>query len=77
MTDDDSTMTTNEEDMENIGLLSTDPGLEPFKDHFRYRVKGYIDQKKLIEKFEGGLEEFAKGDFPLQSFCFPFLHIHC
>eukprot|EP00257_Ricinus_communis_P016703 XP_015574958.2 LOW QUALITY PROTEIN: 1,4-alpha-glucan-branching enzyme, chloroplastic/amyloplastic [Ricinus communis] len=61
MTDDSSTKTNIDEDMENIGLLSTDPGLDQFKDHFRYRVKRFIDQKQLIEKHEGGLEEFSKG----------------
>ncbi|KAJ6351985.1 hypothetical protein OIU76_001239 [Salix suchowensis] len=58
---DDSTMTTVGDDMENIGLLSIDPGLESFKEHFRYRMKRYVDQKKLIERHEGGLEEFALG----------------
>lgn len=61
MTDDKSTMLSFEEDLENIGILRIDPGLEPYKDHFRYRVKRYVDQKILIEKYEGGLEEFAKG----------------
>ncbi|CAL5384496.1 unnamed protein product [Camellia sinensis] len=61
LTDDNSTMTTSEDDTENIGLLGTDPGLEPFIDHFRYRVKRYVDQKNFIEKYEGSLEEFALG----------------
>ncbi|KAF7140267.1 hypothetical protein RHSIM_Rhsim06G0006900 [Rhododendron simsii] len=60
LTDDNSTMTI-EDDNEKIGLFSIDPGLEPFKDHFRYRLKRYEDQKKLIEKYEGSLEEFAQG----------------
>lgn len=60
LTDDNSTMTI-EDDTEKIGLLSIDPGLEPFKDHFIYRSKRYLDQKKLIEKYEGSLEEFAQG----------------
>jgi 1,4-alpha-glucan branching enzyme len=54
--------------MENIGLVSIDPGLESFKDHFRYRMKRYVDQKKLIERYEGGLEEFALGNFQYHSF---------
>lgn len=58
---DDPTMTTVGDGMENIGLVSIDPGLESFKDHFRYRMKRYVDQKKLIERYEGGLEEFALG----------------
>lgn len=51
-----------EEDAENIGLLSLDPGLEAYKDHFRYRIRRYVDQKKLIEKHEASLEEFAQGN---------------
>ncbi|KEH36310.1 starch branching enzyme I [Medicago truncatula] len=61
MTDDKSTMSSVEEDFENIGLLDVDSSLKPFKDHFKYRLKKYLDQKKLIEDYEGGLEEFAKG----------------
>ncbi|ESR48590.1 hypothetical protein CICLE_v10000256mg [Citrus x clementina] len=61
LTDDSSSMTRMEDETENIGILSTDQGLEPFKDHFKYRMKRYVDQKLLLEKHEGGLEEFAKG----------------
>ncbi|GFZ10518.1 starch branching enzyme 2.1 [Actinidia rufa] len=61
LTDDNSAMMTAEKDTENFGLLSVDPRLEPFRDHFRYRIKRYADQKKLIEKYEGSLEEFARG----------------
>ncbi|XP_050234417.1 1,4-alpha-glucan-branching enzyme 1, chloroplastic/amyloplastic-like [Mercurialis annua] len=61
MTEDRSMMTNNEVDLENIGLLSTDAGLEQFKDHFRYRIERFINQKQLIGKHEGGLEEFSKG----------------
>jgi 1,4-alpha-glucan branching enzyme len=49
------------EDIENIAILHTDPGLEKFKDHFKYRMRRYTDQKKLFEKHEGGLAEFSKG----------------
>ncbi|KAJ8762114.1 hypothetical protein K2173_007264 [Erythroxylum novogranatense] len=59
--DDDSKMTSIEQDVENIPILGTDSGLAPFEDHFKYRVKRYEDQKKLFEKYEGGLEEFSKG----------------
>ena len=62
LTDDNSAMMTAEEDTENFGLLSIDPRLEPFRDHFKYRIKRYADQKRLIEKYEGSLEEFARGD---------------
>ncbi|KAH7850015.1 hypothetical protein Vadar_026561 [Vaccinium darrowii] len=61
LTDDNSTMAAIEDDTEKIGLFSIDPSLEQFKDHFRYRLKRYVDQKKLIEKYEGSLEEFAQG----------------
>nr|ATD50215.1 SBE1-1 [Solanum tuberosum] len=63
LTDDNSTMAPLEEDVktENIGLLNLDPTLEPYLDHFRHRMKRYVDQKMLIEKYEGPLEEFAQG----------------
>lgn len=66
---DDSTTKNIEEEMESIGVLSLDPGLEQFKDHFRYRVQRYVDQKQLIDKYEGGLQEFSKGAFKLCSTC--------
>ncbi|KAL9312514.1 hypothetical protein ACSQ67_017966 [Phaseolus vulgaris] len=61
MTDDKSTISSTEEYLENIGIFSIDPSLKPYKDHFKYRLKRYVEQKKLIEEYEGGLEEFAKG----------------
>ncbi|KAG8384244.1 hypothetical protein BUALT_Bualt04G0098000 [Buddleja alternifolia] len=61
MTDDHSTAANMEEDAENIGLFSLDPGLESYKDHFRYRIRRYVDQRKLIDKHESNLEEFAQG----------------
>ncbi|CAN4123087.1 unnamed protein product [Withania somnifera] len=53
LTDDKSTTASLEEDIdtENIGLLNLDPAL----------MKRYVDQKKLIEKYEGALEEFSLG----------------
>lgn len=59
-TDDHSTTDVEEGDY-NINLFRLDPGLESYKDHFKYRVQRYDDQKNLIEKYEGGLEEFAQG----------------
>ncbi|KAJ8538179.1 hypothetical protein K7X08_014719 [Anisodus acutangulus] len=63
LTDDNSTTASLEEDVEteNIGLLNLDPALEPYLAHFKYRMKRYVDQKKLIVKYEGALEEFALG----------------
>ncbi|KAK4750560.1 hypothetical protein SAY87_004042 [Trapa incisa] len=61
LTDDDSTMASSEYDLEDLGIYNTDPGLKTYEDHFKYRVGRYSDQLKLIEKYEGGLEEFAKG----------------
>ncbi|KAJ8485537.1 hypothetical protein OPV22_018022 [Ensete ventricosum] len=54
-------MTTTEEDVQYRGILDLDPSLEKFKDHLIYRSKKYVEQKSLIEKFEGSLEEFAQG----------------
>ncbi|KAH6782460.1 starch branching enzyme 2.2 [Perilla frutescens var. frutescens] len=61
LTDDNSATVKMEEDVENIGLISLDPALEAYKDHFKYRITRFTDQKKLIEKYEGSLEEFAQG----------------
>lgn len=65
--DDNTTITAPDEEMEPIGILSTDPGLEQYKDHFKYRVGKYLDQIKLFDEHEGGLEEFAKGDLFLKN----------
>ncbi|KZV21055.1 1,4-alpha-glucan-branching enzyme 1, chloroplastic/amyloplastic, partial [Dorcoceras hygrometricum] len=46
---------------EYFGLFSLDRGLEPYKDHFKYRMKRYVDQKELIEKNERSLDEFSLG----------------
>ncbi|VFQ81469.1 unnamed protein product [Cuscuta campestris] len=54
-------MAESEKEIENVHLLSLDRGLESYKDHFRYRMKRYLDQKKLLENYEGGLEEFSLG----------------
>lgn len=49
-------------DTETVSVLDLDQGLGPYKDHFGYRMKRYIEQKKLIEKYEGSLEDFAQGN---------------
>ncbi|KAL1814970.1 hypothetical protein ACET3Z_017544 [Daucus carota] len=61
LTDENSDMMQMEEDTETVAVLDLDPGLQPYKDHFRYRMKRYIEQKKLIEKYEGSVENFAQG----------------
>ena len=62
LTESSKTMGVTEVDTENLGIFDVDPSLEPYKDHFRYRMKRYVDQTQLIEKYEGGLEEFAQGN---------------
>ncbi|MQM01759.1 hypothetical protein Taro_034516 [Colocasia esculenta] len=57
---DNSMMTTIEDDADNLGICNVDPCLEEFKDHLRYRSNRYVEQKKLIEKYEGNLEDFAQ-----------------
>ncbi|GMG99184.1 hypothetical protein Nepgr_001024 [Nepenthes gracilis] len=42
-------------------MTDFEEGIEPYKDHFRYRLKRYVEQKILIEKYEGSLLEFARG----------------
>lgn len=70
LTDDYPATASLEEDVEaeKIGLINLDPALEPYLDHFRCRMKRYVDQKTLIEKYEGPLEEFAQGNS--QKLCF-------
>lgn len=62
LTDENSDMMQIEEDNDTVAILDLDPGLQPYKDHFRYRMKRYIEQKKLIENYEGSIENFAQGN---------------
>lgn len=62
LTDKNSDMMQTEEGTETVGILDLDPGLKPYKNHFRYRMKRYIEQKNLIEKYEGSVENFAQGN---------------
>lgn len=62
LTDKSSAEVNMEEVAENITIFSLDPSLEAYKDHFKYRIKTFTDQKRLIEKHEGSLEEFAQGN---------------
>ncbi|KAL5706187.1 1,4-alpha-glucan branching enzyme [Ranunculus cassubicifolius] len=50
-----------EEAAENIGIMGLDTSLEPFKDHLKYRMRRYVEQKRLMETYEGSLEQFAQG----------------
>lgn len=59
--EDNSTLTSIEEDAENIGIFLVDPSLKQCRDHLTYRTKRYLEQKKLIDNSEGSLEEFAQG----------------
>lgn len=61
LTDENPTLAKNDEESEDLGIFKVDPGLEAYRDHFKYRVEKYVDQKKLIEKYEGGLDKFAQG----------------
>eukprot|EP00208_Stichococcus_sp_RCC1054_P002995 CAMPEP_0206143896 /NCGR_PEP_ID=MMETSP1473-20131121/22240_1 /ASSEMBLY_ACC=CAM_ASM_001109 /TAXON_ID=1461547 /ORGANISM="Stichococcus sp, Strain RCC1054" /LENGTH=642 /DNA_ID=CAMNT_0053539511 /DNA_START=296 /DNA_END=2220 /DNA_ORIENTATION=- len=44
-----------------LGLVESDPQLEPFSDHLRYRFDQYRRVKADIEQAEGSLAKFAKG----------------
>lgn len=61
LTNENSDMTHIEEVTQTVAVLDLDPGLQPYKDHFGYRMKRYIEQKKLIENYEGSFEGFAQG----------------
>lgn len=54
-------MVTAEDGVGDLPIYDLDPKFAGFKDHFSYRMKMYLEQKHLIEKYEGGLEEFSKG----------------
>ncbi|XP_011628895.1 1,4-alpha-glucan-branching enzyme 1, chloroplastic/amyloplastic isoform X1 [Amborella trichopoda] len=56
----DTSITTHEE-MENMDIFHVDPYLEKCKDHLFYRWRRYTEQKEAIEKYEGSLEDFARG----------------
>ncbi|XP_026394661.1 1,4-alpha-glucan-branching enzyme 1, chloroplastic/amyloplastic-like isoform X1 [Papaver somniferum] len=60
-TDDHKTMLTTEEDTKEVDIMDLDPGMKPYKGHLEYRSRKYNEQKMLIEKHEGSLEEFAQG----------------
>lgn len=62
LTDESTSMVNIGKDPETISVLDLDQGLGPYKDHFGYRVKRYVEQKKLIETYEGSLEDFAQGN---------------
>ncbi|KAG9142107.1 hypothetical protein Leryth_016312 [Lithospermum erythrorhizon] len=59
--DERSTEETDEENFENLGLFSIDQRIEPYKEHFQYQMRRYVELKKLIDQYEGSLEEFAQG----------------
>ncbi|OVA00600.1 Glycoside hydrolase [Macleaya cordata] len=61
LNDDHTTIVTTEVDTEDIDIMGFDPGMKPYKDHLEYRSRKYKEQKVLIEKYEGTLEEFAQG----------------
>jgi 1,4-alpha-glucan branching enzyme len=58
--EENKTMATAEEDVNHLPIYAVDPKLEEFKDHFSYRMKRYLDQKRSIEKNEGTLRNFPK-----------------
>eukprot|EP01018_Ginkgo_biloba_P039526 Gb_16532 [translate_table: standard] len=58
---DEPSMRTVEEELENLGILKGDPFMVPHKDHLQYRYRHFLQQKKMIEKYEGSLEEFSQG----------------
>lgn len=61
MVNDKFSVSTLEENGENIRILSVDPLLESYKDHLIYRSKKYVEKNVLIGQYEGSLKEFAQG----------------
>lgn len=57
--------------MEKLGVLEVDPYLTPHQTHLKYRVREFMKRKMEIDKYEGSLEDFAKGEriiFYLQAY---------
>ena len=48
--------------MEKLGVLEVDPYLNAHQTHLKYRVREYMKRMMEIEKYEGSLQEFAKGE---------------
>lgn len=44
-----------------LGLVTVDPGIEPYSEHLRSRFEQYKNIKQNIEEQEGSLADFAKG----------------
>lgn len=65
MTDELSAMTSIKTDTKNLRILNIDPGLEPYRDHLEYRMRRFAEQKVLIDQYEGGIEEFSKGNITI------------
>lgn len=49
--------------MEKLGVVEVDPMLAPHQNHLRYRYREFLKRKMEIEKVEGSLENFAKGEY--------------
>lgn len=48
--------------MKKLGVVEVDPLLTAHQEHLRYRFREYEKRKTEIEKVEGSLENFAKGE---------------
>jgi hypothetical protein len=45
-----------------LGVIEVDPMLAAHQIHLRYRYREFVKRKAEIEKVEGSLENFAKGE---------------
>jgi len=52
--------------LEKLGVLEVDPYLAPHQTHLKYRVREYLKRKMEIDKYEGSLQDFAKGELALK-----------
>lgn len=48
--------------VEKLGVVEVDPMLAAHQNHLRYRMREFMNRKMDIEKVEGSLEDFAKGE---------------
>lgn len=59
--------------MEKLKVLEVDPYLTPHQTHLKYRVREYLKRRMEIDKYEGSLEDFAKGLMTAHAS----LHLYC
>jgi hypothetical protein len=55
------------EALRNLQVVEVDPLLIPHVHHLRYRFQEFLRQRSAIDKHEGGLEVFSRGQYPVRN----------